>query len=166
MRPSVSLFALLLLFPMGFGLFGQEVAPPPKILIEAKTPTAPNAGDRALNFGSTCRATSGAKSPFYSSYKPASIAEMLGAPVTEIRITRYGTEWKSHDEIRATITLAWNARSDGASPYAPWDEGAWTDIVGTIQFKDGRKSAFEESAGHVCFLVHGGAAIWTRVPVK
>jgi hypothetical protein len=163
MRPSLSFFALPLIFCAGFALPAQESAPVPKIVIDAKKPTPPSTTALAMNFGSSCHATSDAKSPFYSGYKPASIADMVGAPVAEIRITSYGTGWKSRDDIRAAIVRVWSAQSEGAAPGPEWQEGVWPDIVGAIRFKDGKRSAFEESSGHVCFVDHSGASIWTRI---
>jgi hypothetical protein len=178
MRSSVSRLILLLILPGAFAASAPQTATLPRIVVSAKKGTAPNKAPRPLTggggivflanhpFGANCHAVGDARSPYYSSYKPTSIAGMMGGPVAAIRITQYGNGWKSPDELRATIAKVWAAQSDGAAPGAEWDEAVFTDIVGSIEFKDGTTRAFEESGGHVCFVDHNGAAIWTRVPVK
>jgi hypothetical protein len=151
-----------------FVLFSCATAPAQnkvsrKITIVAKKPTMPLDGIASMGFGATCRATSDAQSPYFRNYKPVAISDVLGAAVKSIAITSYSPEWKNREEIRLHVLQVLNAQASEFAPGIEWDEGVFVDVVGTIQFADGKKGAFEESAGHVCFNDYKGAVIFTRI---
>jgi hypothetical protein len=167
MRPvSASLLALFVAFSIGATAPAQQKSPQPKILIEAKAPTSYVGGIMPMTFGSTCHATSDAKSPYLGTYKPVTIADLLAEPVAIVKVTAYGTRWTSPDEIRGRLLQVLVAGADAPLPYEPWDEGVFPDIVATIQFADKKRGTFEESGGHVCFTDPSGAVIWTRVRLE
>jgi hypothetical protein len=152
----------------------QQKSREPKIVIAPKRPrptAPPRPGEGAIflgvnGFGSTCKASRDAKSPFFNPYKTATIADVMGAPIAKITITSYGDGWKKDDAIRARVLQVLSVETNDFAPGIEWDESAFVDLVGTIQFADGKEGAFEESAGHVCFNDHNGAAIFTRVQLK
>jgi hypothetical protein len=153
---------LMALLSSSSGL-AQEKTPILKVVIAAKKATMPARGFLPMNFGSTCRATSDAQSPYFGSYKSFSIAEMMSDPAAVLRITSYGPAWKNRDELRAHVLQVLSTETNESGAGEEWQEGVFTDIVGTIQFASKKEGAFEESGGHVCFNDHGGAVIWSRV---
>jgi hypothetical protein len=151
---------------------GQEKSAEPEIVIAAKgarPSPPPGAGGIIVlseGFGSTCKRTSDAKTPQIDSATLTSIAEAMGAPVTRITISSRGRSWKKDGDIRRHILQVLSARTNELAPGIDWDEGVATDLIGTIQFADGKVGSFEESGGHVCFNAHSGAAIFARVQLK
>jgi hypothetical protein len=152
----------------------QEKPTEPKIVVEAKGPrpnqyAPPGSGGIfiiAHRFGETCKATVDTDSPHFPFDKPTSITDAMGAPVTEIDIASYGQSWKKEDDIRSHVLQVLSEKSSEFAPGILWDEAVAIDLVGTIQFADRKKGAFEESAGHLCFNDHNGGAIFTRVRLE
>jgi hypothetical protein len=172
MRSSrAALFAASLALLIAPSAFAQQKPAQPKIVIVAKGPRSepkPSSASGGATFvhltpfGATCKPTSDDKSA-YASRQPISIQDAAGAPIAEIRITSYGDDWKSDEEIRARILRVLSAQATDLSPGIDWDESTFIDLVGKVRFKDGKESPFEESGGHVCFSNHEGAVIFTRV---
>ncbi|MFZ3246336.1 MAG: hypothetical protein WA185_14790 [Candidatus Acidiferrales bacterium] len=152
---------LALAFLICASSFAQQKTRPPKIVF-AKHAAAPAVG-LAPPFGQSCRATSNAKFSHLASYRPVSIADLLGAPVALVTIRRYGPSSKNQPEIRKHVLGVLAAQTLEISPYEPWDEAAFTDIVATLQFADNNQGALEISGVHICFTDHTGAAIWMRL---
>jgi hypothetical protein len=144
--------------------FAQQEPRPPKIVFEAKSAT----NTLGTAFGQSCKATPNASSPYYRSSpsQPVSIADLLRAPVAEVKILRYGAGWKNQDDIRERLLDVLGARTLEIFDYEPWDEAAFTDILATIHFADKTQAALEVSGVHVCFTDHSGAVIWTRIGTR
>src|ERR1700730_14277147 len=61
---------------------------------------------------------------------------MDGGTNQVVKVRRYGPGWKSPADVRMRIVRLLTTQSGEVYPYEPWDEGAFADIVATVQFSD------------------------------
>jgi hypothetical protein len=140
----------------------QEKARAPKIVFEAKSATK----TLTPGFGQSCKAAPNATSPYYRSspFQAVSIADLLRAPVVEVRIRRYPSGG-NQDTIRKRVLFVLGARTTEIFGYEPWDEAVFPGIAATLEFADKKEGALKISSPHVCFTDHSGAVIWTRIGI-
>jgi hypothetical protein len=97
------------------------------------------------------------------STKPATIIELMGAPIEVVKIRHYGRTWKNQDEVRNRVTKLINTRTSEVYNYEPWAEFVFADIIATVQFSDHSEGALEVSGVHACFSDHSHFLLWLRV---
>jgi hypothetical protein len=151
--------------------WAQSKAQRPKILVDLEKPAAREqsradgigvslAGER---FGISCPAPKNAIGKYGTLDKPASISELMGAPIKEVRIRKYGQRWKSAEDVRSHVSELLKKRTETTYSSVPWAEIVYPDILARIQFSDKTRGTLEESGDHVCFTDHSGTAVWLRL---
>lgn len=161
-------FVFVFVFLAWQSVSSQDKSPEPRVVINLEKPHAGEDPTGVLGpFGTTCKSRKNSEEQ--RSYepgldKPISIAEWMGAPITLVKVRRYGAGWKSPAAVRMRIVKLLETRSGEVYPgYEPWDEMVFSDIVATVQFSDHTEGALEISGVHVCFCTHSGTALWLRV---
>jgi hypothetical protein len=158
----------------------QDKTKDPKVVLELEKPapsesSAANASEgtkgsvhlsAAAPFGKTCSAFSSPKDGYRSLDGPASIADLIGAPIEVVKIRRYGPgqEKPDRDEVRKHVLNLLKAQTAEVYRYEPWDETVFTGLVAKIQFYDHTEGVLEESGVHVCFSDYTELVWWTRIP--
>jgi hypothetical protein len=69
------------------------------------------------------------------SAKPATVIELMGAPIEVVKISHYGRTWKNQDEVRNRVTKLLNTRTSEVYDYEPWAEFVFADVIATVQFR-------------------------------
>jgi hypothetical protein len=134
----------------------------PRVVLDLQKPSA---GENSLRrrFGKTCPSQGPEASLYRDLERPASISELLGAPLEVVRIRSYGAHWKKFDDVRKRVIQVLETQTGTIYPGEVWDEMVLADIVATIRFSDGSEGALEESGGHVCFTDHSKSTAWARI---
>jgi hypothetical protein len=158
----------------------QDKTKDPKVVLELEKPapsenSAANASEgtkgsvhvsTSAPFGKTCSAFSSPKDGYRSLDGPASIADLIGAPIEVVKVRRYGSgqDKPDRDEVRKRVINLLKAQTAEVYRYEPWDEMVFTGLVAKIQFYDHTEGVLEESGVHVCFSDYTGLVWWTRIP--
>jgi hypothetical protein len=134
----------------------------PRVVLDLQKPSA---GEKSFRrrFGMTCPSQEPEASLYRDLEHPASISELLGAPIEVVRIRSYGAHWKKFDDVRKRVIQVLETQTGTIYPGEVWDEMVLADIVATIRFSDGSEGALEESGGHVCFKNHSKSTAWARI---
>ena len=172
--------ALTLTVLMARGGYAQDKTKEPKVVLELEKPapsenSAANGSEgtkasvhlaAAAPFGKTCSAFRSSKDGYRSLDGPASIADLIGAPIEVVKIRRYGPgqDKPDRDEVRKRVINLLKAETSEAYRYEPWDEAVLGGLVARIQFYDHTEGVLEESGGHICFSDYTGLVWWTRIP--
>src|SRR5580700_7523042 len=161
--------------------YAQDKTKEPKVVLELEKQapsenSAANASEdtkgsvhlsTTVPFGKTCSAFRAPKDGYRSLDGPASIADLIGAPIEVVKIRRYGgsgQEKPDRDEVRKHVINLLKMETAEVSRYEAWDEAVFIGLVAKIQFYDHTEGVLEESGGHVCFSDYTGLVWWTRIP--
>ncbi len=161
-RSSLLILAVMLFHPPTISAQNKSnKSQPPKVVRDLEK-AGPGKVFPATRFGLTCQLLGPRGSPVRNLEHPASISELLGAPVELLKIRRYGPAWQNFAEVRQHVIKLLETQTTAVYSYEPWDELVIADVVATLRFSDKSEGSLEESGGHVCFTDHSKSTVWIR----